>query len=123
MHRVKRYIISLSIMMIVAMVSLLIVSILTYLFKWQSDKAMIGIIVTYVFAGFAGGICLRREKQMGHRRKLIESLIIGTAYMLLLLLLSCFVFQIPFQFSIRFLMIWLLIVFTAFVAVSMKIHS
>ena len=123
MYKIKKYMIAISVMLVVSIVSLFVVSTFTYLFKWQANKAMIGIIFTYVLAGFAGGICLRNETQIGDRRRLIEALIIGTAYMLLLLLLSCFVFQIPFRFSIRFLMIWLLIVSSSFVAMSLKSHS
>jgi len=123
MYKIKKYMIAISVMLVVSIVSLFVVSTFTYLFKWQANKAMIGIIVTYVLAGFAGGICLRNETQIGYRRRLIEALIIGTAYMLLLLLLSCFIFQIPFRFSIQFLMIWLLIVLSSFVAMSLKSHS
>ena len=123
MCKVKKYCIAIGVMLVVSIVSLLVLSTLTYLFKWQADKAMIGIIVTYVLAGFAGGICLRNEIQIGDRRRLIEALIIGTAYMLLLLLLSCFIFQIPFRFSIQLIMIWLLIVLSSFVAMSLKSHS
>lgn len=123
MYKIKKYMIAISVMLVVSIVSLLVLSTLTYLFKWQADKAMIGIIVTYVLAGFAGGICLRNETQIACRRKLIEPFIVATAYMLLLLLLSCFIFQIPFRFSIQFLMIWLLIVLSSFVAMRLKSHS
>ena len=123
MCKVKKYCIAIGVMLVVSIVSLLVLSTCTYLFKWQANKAMIGIIVTYVLAGFAGGICLRNETQIGDRRRLIEALIIGTAYMLLLLLLSCFIFQIPFRFSIQLIMIWLLIVLSSFVAMSLKSHS
>lgn len=114
MYKVKKYVISLCIMMIVATVFLLIVSALTYMFKWQADKAVIGIIITYVLAGFAGGISLRKE------RKIIGALGLGTMFMLLLVICSRIGFQIPFEFSVRVIRIWLLITSSTFVGMCLK---
>ena len=123
MYDMKKHMIAIGIMIIVSMISLLVISAFTYIFKWQADKAMIGIIITYVLAGFSCGVYLRNRSQIGHRRKLIEALEIGTAYMLLLLLLSCFVVKIPFEFSVNFLLIWMLVSCSIFVGTQTKSHS
>ena len=122
MNKIKKYIIAISMMLITSIISLLVLSILTYLFKWQSDKATIGIMITYALAGFAGGICLRNVTQIVCRRKLINSFIIATAYMLLLMFFGL-VFQVPFSFTLSSIMIWLLIVTSSFVALNLKSHS
>lgn len=114
MYKVKRYIIAIGMMLITSVVSLLVVSTFTYLFKWQADKAMIGIFVTYVLAGFIGGFCLRKGKRGEIRRKVIESLILANIFTFLLILFSYIIFQIPFELSSRFLLIWMLIVCSSF---------
>ena len=63
MFKVKRYIISVSTMVLVSVVLLVVLATLTYMFKWQADKAMIGIIVTYVAAGIVGGYVLRKAQK------------------------------------------------------------
>ena len=122
MSKIKGFVVTMVIMLGVAMISLLAVSALTYLFKWQADKAMIGIIVTYIFAGFIGGFYTKRtrEKQfvdgnkIGIGKKAIEAFVVGNVFMLILLLLSIFVLQNSFGFSSRFLMIWGLLVSSTF---------
>lgn len=114
MNNVKKYAISLSVMIVVSIVSIVIVSTLTYLLKWQADKAMIGIIVTYVVTGFSGGVC------HGGKRKILSALLMGTIFVLLLAALAYLGFQIPFELSKRFLLIWLLIVCSTFVGMCMK---
>ena len=120
MYYVKLYVRAIVVMLVIAIVALFGVGILTYLFKWQADKVMIGIIVAYILSGVAGGVCLRKEEQKGCRKRLIESLKIATAYIFLLSIFSCFIFQIPFEFSRRFLLIWLLMVSSTFVGMCLK---
>ena len=114
MYKMKKYIISLSVMMLVSIISLVLVSALTYLFKWQADKAMIGIIVTYIVAGFFGGICLRCK------RKIAGAIALGTSYMFLSVVCAYMGFGISFDFSKRCLLIWLLITCSSFAGMCMK---
>ncbi|MBQ8519395.1 MAG: hypothetical protein IJ455_07345 [Agathobacter sp.] len=121
MRKIRGFVIAIIIMLIVSVMSLLVVTVLTYLFKWQADKAMIGIIVTYILAGFAGGMSLKwvapkeyhGEKTMG-RKKGLEAWILANSFMLILLCVSIFVAQSPFEFSGRFLMIWSLLISSTF---------
>ena len=122
MYHVKKYVIATSIMLVTSVVSLLLVSILAYVFKWQADKAMVGIIVTYILAGFAGGFGMRWVKSMEYgkdnlmrvRDKTIEALFLSSIFMLLLAVFSVLRFQNTFVFSGRFLMIWGLVASSAF---------
>ena len=114
MYRIKKYSIAIGAMIGMTLVSLLIVSTLTYLFKWQADKAMIGIIVTYILVGFAGGFVLKRvsrkqnsdERKMGVLQKALEAFSLSSIFMLLMIVLSTFVIQNPLEISGRLLMIW-----------------
>lgn len=120
MGKIRSFIISIIVMVLSTTLSLFVVSMFTYFLKWQSDKAMVGIIVTYIIAGFAGGFCLSRGGKIGIQRKMIEAWLLGTIFMFLLLLFSYFIFQIPFELSSRFLLIWLLIVCSSFGGICCK---
>ena len=111
LKKVRNLAITIIIMFFVSAVSLFIVSILSYLYKWQADKALIGITVTYIFAGFAGGFTQRllEKSEKGMGRKMIEAILLSVLFMLLLLLLSFFVIQNPFVLSSRFFMIFMLL--------------
>ena len=117
MSRIKKYLIAIVIMSMISVAMLLIVTTLTYAFKWQADKAMIGIVVTYILAGLSGGICLRyfgkkeyvMEQKNEIAKKAVEALILSAVYLVLLLTISIFGLQIPFGFSGRFFMIWILL--------------
>lgn len=117
MRKVKGIVISIIIMVIVSGISLLIVSAFSYLYKWQADKALVGITVTYILAGYFGGLSLKRQNrkngisgQMSIAKKMVEAILLGTIFMLLLILLSVFVVQNSFMISSRMLMIWMLLV-------------
>ena len=114
MNRVKKYIAALGVMWMVSIVSLVIVGLLTYLFKWQADKAMIGIILTYVLAGFVGGFF------MGGKRTILGASVLGTIYVFLSVILAYMVFQISFKFTTSFLLICTIIVCSCFVGMCLK---
>lgn len=114
MQFVKKYIIPLIIMSLVSILMLLVVSLLAYLYKWQADKALIGITVTYILAGMAGGAGLKKSsvtKDIG--KKLFEGILLGTIFMILLIVISFVITNNGFQISGRFLMIWMLIIGSA----------
>ncbi|MBP3678487.1 MAG: hypothetical protein J6I97_09100 [Agathobacter sp.] len=114
MRKSKSFIVAMIIMLVVAMISLFVVSAMTYLFKWQADKAMIGIIVTYILVGFAGGFVFKRvskkqnteERKVGVLQKALETFSLSSVFMLLMIVLSTFVIQNPLEISGRLLMIW-----------------
>lgn len=114
MYKMKRYITALAVMMVTAIVSLLIVSTLTYLFKWHADKAMVGIIVTYIFAGFIGGLFLGRDGERTIRKNILEAGILSFVFLLFLVLCSNFGLHIPFELTTRVFLIWMLIACGAF---------
>lgn len=111
MRKIRSLIVVWATMMIVSIICLLGVSTFTYTYKWQADKALIGITVTYIITGFFGGLVMRiqnkDEKSMG--RKMLEAIFLSVVFMLLLVVLSAFVMHIPFEFSSRFLMIFMLL--------------
>lgn len=121
MRKIRSFVIAIISMLLVSLIALLVVSTLTYLFKWQADKAMVGIITTYILAGLAGGFCMKRieKKQysnpkIGIGRKTIEALVLSNIFFLLIFVLSVFVLQNSFEISNRSLMIWGLLVSSTF---------
>ena len=109
MNKVEKYMISLSVMLLTVIVSLLVVGTLTYICKWQADKAMIGIIVTYVLSGLSGGYVLRllerrdygQERRGAMKHKAIEVLVASVLFMMILLVVSVFALHIQFEWTGR----------------------
>lgn len=112
MRRIKKILAPLIVMIIISLVCLVIVSLLTYIFKWQADKALIGITVTYILTGLVGGFVQKRqiqdEKSMG--QKMLEAIFLSSVFIMILVMVSIFVVQIPFELSSRFFMIFMLFV-------------
>ena len=120
MDTVKKYVVSLCVMIAVSILLLVVVSTLTYVFKWKANKAMIGIIVTYVLAGGAGGLCMRKVMHKDSRKRVKEAVTLATTYIFFLWIISYFVAQIPFKFSFEFILIWILVVCSSFITMNMK---
>lgn len=121
MYMVKKYSITICFMVVVSIVCLFVVSLFTFLFKWQADKALIGIIVTYILAGFTGGFvlrCMEKKNEGGSRsgigQKIIEVLLGSGIFMILLFMCSVLVLQIPFEISKRGLIVFVLFLSSAF---------
>lgn len=112
MRKIRSFIITLIIMSIMSIICLVIVSLLSYFYKWQADKALIGITVTYILTGFIGGLAQKiqnkEHKNMG--RKMLDAIVLSSSYILILIMASVFLAQIPFAVSSRFLMILMLMV-------------
>ena len=112
MRNFRNSIIAIIIMVIVSVLSLFVVSMLSYTYKWQADKALIGITLTYIMTGFIGGLLKKiidkEQKKMG--RKMLEAMILSSIFMCGLIVLSVFVIQNPLEVSSRFLMIWMLLI-------------
>lgn len=86
-------------MFLVSALSLLIVSLLTYWFKWYAPQAMLGITVTYILTGVFGGLlqgclqygCLNKEysNQIPKlRQRIISGGILGAVYTIILFLMA-----------------------------------
>lgn len=84
MCKIKKYIVALMIMLFTALMALLMLSVLTYMFKWQADKAMIGIIVTYILTGVAGGFSIAYGEKKETWKTVLEILLVYVIFILLL---------------------------------------
>lgn len=109
MQSMKKYLFPLVIMCFFSVGLLIGLSVLTYIFKWKADQALIGITFVYIAAGFIGGKANKRMSyEMSMGRKLIDGFAIGTVFVFLLLLLSFLFIEQEFTFGSRFITIWLL---------------
>ena len=123
MKKGKRYFSTVMLMLLISLLAIVLLGTLTYLFKWQSDKARIGIVVTYILAGSVGGFCLRDKIQIEWIKRVKMAVTIGTAYIFVLWLVSYFVIRIPYKFSMEFILIWLIVVCSSYVVMKIKSHS
>ena len=114
MGKFKSFLIVMIIMFLSSMIFLLVTGVLTYVLKWQADKAMIGIIFSYIFTGFMGGRakCYFSTNQ-NMAVKLLEGIVLATLFMLFLMGLSLALLGNDIFISGRVLMIWMLIVGSA----------
>ena len=120
MKRVLKWMFAVLLMVVVAMICLLISSGFTYIYKWQADKAMVGITVTYILTGFVGGYVQRFFKNEARGRdvysigqKMLDGICVGAIFLSFMILISVFVVQNPFVISSRFLMIGMLLIGSA----------
>ena len=117
MIRVGKWMIAVVVMAVVAMICLLITSGFTYIYKWQADKALVGITVTYILTGFVGGFVQRfLKKEAGSSgvysigQKMLDGICVGGIFLFCMILVSVFVIQNPFVISSHFLMIGMLLI-------------
>lgn len=85
----KQLLLPLIVMYVATIGSLFLLSLFSYWWKWQADTIMVGIIGTYILSGVVGGIFLyflRVDKEVQHLYS--KGMILGSAYMLILLVLS-----------------------------------
>ncbi len=120
MRKIRVYIVASIIMLLTALLALGVLSSLVYLLKWQSDKAMGGIVIVYILSGFSGGVGYnwmqkRQGKcQMGIGKKAVEALLLSVIFLCILMFISIFLLQIPFMLSGRSLMIGSLLIGSCF---------
>ena len=110
------------VMGIVAVISLFCLSLLTYYWKWNADKAEIGIILTYILAGFFGGRFLKRcwkrkqehtEISISHGQKIMDAVLLGTVFVVILVFLSMLSCGSAFSVSTRLFVVWFLVMGSA----------
>lgn len=87
---IKSFLLSLFTMGIVSVLGLLLLSALTYLYKWQASQAMIGITLTYIITGILGGVVYGVLKHgcPSLRERIVEGGILGGVYVALLFVLA-----------------------------------
>ena len=112
MKNIRDLCITLIMMFLVSMICLIFVTVLSYNYKWQADKALVGITVTYILAGFSGGLIQRfldkRERSIG--QKMLGGILLASFFIGILCVVS-FVLGIgPMYISSRFLMILMLLI-------------
>ena len=111
MRKIINIIVTLLVMVVVSLICLLVVSAFSYFYKWQADKALVGITITYIFAGFIGGITQKfldkSERNMG--KKMLEAILISSIFIGMILGISAIVLQQPLMISSRFLSIYMLL--------------
>ena len=107
----KKILIPLSLMSVYSIILLFVLSVFSYIFKWKADTALVGITIIYIVVGFLGG-CSRKHFSYatGVFKKLLEGALIGTMFMVLLMMVSFFVIGNEIVFSSRFFLIWMLVV-------------
>lgn len=106
---VKNYVISLILMGVVSLLWLLGLSLFTYVCKWQAEQTMIGIMSAYVLSGFLGGMT-EGKLQKADTARIKRGFLLGTGYMLCLLLLSLWVLKEVRWDLLRLVMIWIMLV-------------
>lgn len=123
MGKIKKYLITIVVMLVVSVLALIILGLLTYWFKWQADKAMVGIVVTYVMAGIAGGVMTKicsRMQPYGCAAKenivqIMEVFLVAISYILALSVASILLFKTSPIMSFQLFMIFGLVFFSVFI--------
>ena len=111
MKKVKQIIFLIFIMLVMSFICLGILSVLTYEYKWQADKALVGITLTYILVGFIGGMLQRimnkETKTMGGKMR--EAILLSAIFLAILVGISTVFLQTPFAISSRIFMICILL--------------
>lgn len=110
MKKIKSYFYALIVMLMVSVICLWIVSMLAYNYKWQADKAMIGILVVYSLAGVTGGVWHKRMT----KGTIMGAMLLGSLYIMLLLVASILIFENSLSFSVQFIRVYCLVICSIF---------
>ena len=118
-YTIKNTLFAVIIMGMVSVIVLVILSIFTYLLKWQAPQAQVGIILTYIISGFLGGflssiICGRGKKKgegadNSMKKTLICGITQGTIYMAVLLTISILLSANEGWDMVQIFLIWILL--------------
>ena len=107
----KKIIIPLGVMGVSSTILILALSILTYIWKWKADTALIGITFIYMLAGFLGGVCKKRISDEGAiGKKLLEGIVVGSLFAIILFVISVFGMKNAIIFDRRFFVVWMVII-------------
>ena len=119
-NTVKNILLYLILMGIVSFASLLLLGVLTYTLTWKAPQAMIGITLTYILSGLAGGILSGVLDRKGSGVAGLEAksefcgraaygFLLGTAYMVILIAASTMFTENGRWDFIRLIMLWVLL--------------
>jgi D-alanyl-lipoteichoic acid acyltransferase DltB (MBOAT superfamily) len=121
-YTIKNTLLSVIIMGITSAATLVILSVFTYLFKWQAPQAQLGITLTYIISGFLGGFLLsvidknrKTEKEVGNTEHIMKNTLItgitqGAIYMAILLSISILISANESWDIGQIVLIWILLV-------------
>lgn len=111
MRLVKKIGIPLVIMVMMSVIMLLVVSTLTFLFRWKADKALLGIIFTYIVVGVIGGKSQKRLSETTRiKEKILEGICLSAYFIGVLVVFSFVLLEKGESFSTRFFMTGILII-------------
>jgi len=119
-YTIKTTLFAVIIMGITSAATLVILSVFTYLFRWQAPQAQVGITLTYIISGFLGGFlsCIiggrRKKKEVKNTENSTKiTLIKGTTqsaiYMAVLLSISILLSANENWDMVQILLVWILL--------------
>lgn len=119
-YTIKNTLFAVIIMGMVSVIVLVILSIFTYLLKWQAPQAQVGIILTYIISGFLGGVLPSVIGERGKKKEvknterstknaIIKGITQGTIYMAVLLTISILLSANESWDMVQILLIWILL--------------
>ena len=119
-YTIKTTLFAVIIMGITSAATLVILSVFTYLFRWQAPQAQVGIILTYIISGFLGGVLpsmieeRRKKKEVKNTERstknaLIKGITQGTIYMAVLLSISILLSANESWDMVQILLVWILL--------------
>lgn len=110
MKNIRNSLLSILAMGLMSVISLWLLGLLTYFFQWQAPQAMTGITLVYILSGLTGGVLLGiLGGTLELRNRIVHGVILGTGYMVVLLLISVLVTGSMNWDITRLLMIWVLL--------------
>ena len=109
-YAIKKIFWGVAIMLLTSFLALLILSILTYILKWQAPQAQVGIRLTYIVGGFIGGFfsCRIGEEDV-IKNNLVCGMTQGALEMAILLGISILVSANAQWNLVQILLIWVLL--------------
>ena len=119
-YTIKTTLFAVIIMGITSAATLVILSVFTYLFRWQAPQVQVGIILTYIISGFLGGVLPSMIGEGGKKKEvknterstknaLIKGITQGTIYMAVLLSISILLSANENWDMVQILLIWILL--------------
>lgn len=119
-YTIKNTLFAVIIMGITSAATLVILSVFTYLFRWQAPQAQVGIILTYIISGFLGGVLPSMIGERGKKKEvknterstknaLIKGITQGTIYMAVLLSISILLSANEGWDMVQIFLIWILL--------------
>lgn len=116
--KVKNMIIALILMGVLTVLLLALIGIVTYYLGLQADESMLMITMVYILVGVFGGVAYsfleriqmkRSIVQLGLPQRILRGVILGSVYMLILLLLTFWVIGENVEDWLRLGLLWLMV--------------